>query len=74
MREDHERSVLGDGLVLSFITACRTSLVFSNGNTSFRWMFLSPPALHRSERRAGTYNVLHDKVPLEGVQTSSKGL
>lgn len=51
-----------------FVTACRTSFMFFDGNTSFRWTFVSPSALYRPGARTGEYKTILDEIPLKSVK------
>ncbi|KAF7553249.1 hypothetical protein G7Z17_g3757 [Cylindrodendrum hubeiense] len=62
---DYEQAVLKNDKALTFVTACRTSFMFFNGNTSFPWTFISPPALYRSGKRTGKYETIFDELPLK---------
>ncbi|GAB7349164.1 hypothetical protein MBLNU459_g8101t1 [Dothideomycetes sp. NU459] len=64
--DDYEDYVRNNDKALAFITGCRTSFMFFDGNTSFRWTFVSPSALYRPGKRTGHYEVLFDKLPLKG--------
>ena len=72
--EDYERYVRGNDMALAFVTACRTSFMFFDGNTSFRWTFVSPSALYRPGLRTGRYHVVFDELPLKGDASDSKNL
>ena len=52
----------------TFVTACRTSFMFFDGNTSFRWTYVSPSALYRPGKRTGKYEVIFDEIPLKPAQ------
>ena len=45
-------------------TAARATFSFYDGNQSFRWSFVSPPAQYRPGKRTGSYTVHFDEVPL----------
>ncbi|KAF2099880.1 NAD(P)-binding protein [Rhizodiscina lignyota] len=62
---DYEDAVLNGDPASDFITGARTSFMFFNGNTSFRWSFVSPSARYRPGKRTGTYEVIVDTLPLE---------
>jgi putative NADH-flavin reductase len=64
--EEYEAYVRGNDKALEFVTACRTSFMFFEGDTSFPWTFVSPPALYRPGRRTGEYEVKFDVLPLKG--------
>lgn len=62
----YEASVRNNDKALVFVTACRTSFMFFDGNTSFRWTFVSPSALYRPGKRTGEYKVWYDRLPVKG--------
>lgn len=64
--DDYEAYVAGNDRALEFVTACRTTFMFFDGNESFPWSFVSPPALYRSGKRTGEYEVKYDVLPLKG--------
>lgn len=64
--ESYEQSVINNDDALIFVTACRTSFMFFDGNTSFRWTFVSPSALYRPGKRTGQYQVWYDRLPVKG--------
>ncbi|KAK5054663.1 hypothetical protein LTR84_001555 [Exophiala bonariae] len=68
VRESHERRARENDHARPLITACRTSLMFFEGNTSFDWTFISPPAMYRSGRKMGKYQTTIDYIPLKGEQ------
>ena len=72
--DDYESYVRSNDKALQFITGCRTSFMFFDGNTSFRWTFISPSSLYRPGKRTGTYQVTVDVQPLKGDMTSSSEL
>lgn len=72
--DDYENYVQSNDAALQFITACRTSFMFFDGNTSFRWTFVSPSALYRPGRRTGYYTVMFDQLPLKGDMQDSTNL
>jgi putative NADH-flavin reductase len=45
-------------------TAARATFSFYEGQESFRWTFVSPPAQYRPGKRTGLYQVHFDEVPL----------
>ncbi|KPM40131.1 hypothetical protein AK830_g6425 [Neonectria ditissima] len=63
--EEYEQAVSNNDKALNFVTACRTSFMFFDGNTSFRWTFVSPPALYRPGKRTGNYKVVFDELPVK---------
>jgi len=64
--EEYELQARNNDRALEFITACRTSFMFFDGNTAFRWTFVSPSALYRPGKRTGTYETQFDYLPLKG--------
>jgi hypothetical protein len=71
---EYEISLAKNDRALTFVTACRTSLSFFDGNTAFRWTFVSPSALYRPGKRTGSYEVLFDELALKPVEGDEKGL
>ena len=71
VRESHEKRATENDHAKPLITACRTSLMFFEGNSSLEWTFVSPPAMYRSGRKTGTYETLTDYIPLRGDQNDS---
>lgn len=63
--KEYEQAVLRNDKALAFVTACRTTFMFFDGNTSFPWTFVSPPALYRSGKRTGSYETIFDEIPLK---------
>ncbi|OQV05100.1 hypothetical protein CLAIMM_09893 [Cladophialophora immunda] len=57
-----------------FVTACRTSFMFFDGNTSFDWTFVSPSALYRPGKRTGQCRVWFDRLPLKGDESDPTNL
>ncbi|KAK9329153.1 hypothetical protein V1520DRAFT_344193 [Lipomyces starkeyi] len=48
-----------------FVRACCTSYLFYDGNESFDWTFISPPAMYCPGKRTGEYDVhMQDSLPL----------
>ncbi|EXJ86780.1 hypothetical protein A1O3_03734 [Capronia epimyces CBS 606.96] len=72
--DEYEEYVRRNDKALVFITACRTSFMFFDGNTSFRWTFVSPSALYRPGRRTGNYGVRFDYLPLKGDEDDPTNL
>lgn len=58
----------------NFVLGARTSFMFFDSNTSFRWTFVSPPALFRPGKRTGKYEVVEDYLPLEGDPMDGRDL
>ncbi|KAK9475480.1 uncharacterized protein V1510DRAFT_409326 [Dipodascopsis tothii] len=50
-----EYEVMAAGFDHDFIRACRTSFMFFEGNRSFDWTFISPPAMYCPGKRTGSY-------------------
>ncbi|KAJ3538858.1 hypothetical protein NM208_g5728 [Fusarium decemcellulare] len=69
--ENHEREIIKNDRALNFITACRTSYMFFEGNTSFKWTFVSPPPMYRSGTRTGTYQLSFDELPLKASKNTT---
>ncbi|CAK7207778.1 hypothetical protein SEUCBS139899_010591 [Sporothrix eucalyptigena] len=65
--DEYEQKVLNNDNAKTFVTACRTSFMFFDGNTSFRWTYISPSALYRPGKRTGTYKTIFDEIPLKPV-------
>ncbi|KAF2815574.1 uncharacterized protein BDZ99DRAFT_435993 [Mytilinidion resinicola] len=63
----YEEKARSNDSALVFVTACRTSFMFFDGNTSFRWTYISPPALYRPGPRSGRYEVIFDEIPLKSA-------
>ncbi len=72
--EDYENYVRNNDRALAFITGCRASFMFFDGNTSFRWTFVSPSALYRPGSRTGQYRVRFDELPLKGDENDPTNL
>ncbi|UPK95104.1 hypothetical protein LCI18_006039 [Fusarium solani-melongenae] len=63
--EDYETAAMNNDHALEFVTAGRTSYMFFDGNTSFKWTYVSPPALYRSGKRTGAYETIIDELPVK---------
>ncbi|KAF2228299.1 hypothetical protein BDZ85DRAFT_278152 [Elsinoe ampelina] len=74
VRESNEQKTLKNDHAKPLITACRTSYLFFEGNTNFRWTSLSPPWSYRLGAKTGKYNTLIDTMPLRGDQQSAANL
>lgn len=72
--DDYERYFKRNDRALEFITGCRTSFMFFDGNSSFRWSFVSPPALYRPGKRTGFYETRFDELPLKGDEKDPTNL
>ncbi|CAO2656513.1 Nn.00g053160.m01.CDS01 [Neocucurbitaria sp. VM-36] len=57
-----------------FIKAGRTAYMFFDGNTSFRWSFVSPSALYRPGKRTGSYQLSVDDMVLTGEQKKGQSV
>ncbi|KAK0251300.1 hypothetical protein B0A54_13217 [Friedmanniomyces endolithicus] len=53
--------------------AARATYMFFDGNTTFPWSFVSPPAKYIPGPRTGKYEVHIDRVPLAPVSERTKG-
>lgn len=71
---EYESYVRSNDKALEFITACRTSFMFFDGNTAFSWTFVSPPALYRPGRRTGVYHIRFDTLPVKGDEKDPENL
>jgi putative NADH-flavin reductase len=65
---EYEASIKKKDQATDFIKAGRTAFMFFDGNTSFKWSFVSPSALYRPGTRTGKYEVSVDDMILEGEQ------
>ncbi|KAL2839394.1 hypothetical protein BJY01DRAFT_237105 [Aspergillus pseudoustus] len=65
----YEDSIRNNDRASDYIKAGRAALLFFEGNTSFRWTFVSPSPLYRPGRRTGSYEITIDHVPLKGEQS-----
>ncbi|TVY58377.1 hypothetical protein LCER1_G000855 [Lachnellula cervina] len=72
--KEYEGYVRSNDKALVFITACRTSFMFFDGNTAFPWTFVSPPALYRPGRRTGAYDIQFDVLPVKGDAKDPRNL
>jgi putative NADH-flavin reductase len=64
--QDYEKQTKAKDRAADFIKAGRTAYLFFDGNTSFRWSFVSPSALYRPGKRTGRYEVSVDEMVLSG--------
>ncbi|KAF2850844.1 NAD(P)-binding protein [Plenodomus tracheiphilus IPT5] len=62
---EYEAAFTKNDRALTFVTACRTSFMFFDGNTAFRWTYVSPSALYRPGKRTGFYEILFDELALK---------
>ena len=65
---EYEAGIRRKDQATDFIKAGRTAFMFFDGNTSFKWSFVSPSALYRPGRRTGEYKVSVDDMVLIGDQ------
>lgn len=65
---EYEAGINKKDKATDFIKAGRTAFMFFDGNTSFKWSFVSPSALYRPGKRTGKYVVKVDEMELEGEQ------
>ena len=70
--DEYEESVMNNDKALEFVTAGRTSYMFFDGNTSFKWTYVSPPALYRSGKRTGAYSNVIDEIPVKPAPEGTK--
>lgn len=65
---EYEAGIKKKDRATDFIKAGRTAYMFFDGNTSFKWSFVSPSALYRPGKRTGKYEISIDDMVLEGEQ------
>nr|XP_036576998.1 nad-dependent epimerase dehydratase [Colletotrichum truncatum]KAF6783852.1 nad-dependent epimerase dehydratase [Colletotrichum truncatum] len=58
---------------VDFITGARATYMFFDGNTSFKWTYISPPPLYRPGTRTGLYEVVLDRMPLQLEENGEGG-
>lgn len=63
---EYEAGIKQKDRATDFIKAGRTAYMFFDGNTSFKWSFVSPSALYRPGKRTGKYEVTVDDMSLVG--------
>lgn len=63
--EKYEAAVLRGDPAADFVYGARAVFMFFDGNTSFRWTFVSPSALYRPGKRTGKYEIAIDELPLK---------
>src|SRR5579862_2756926 len=71
---DYEKKVMAQDDSLTFVRAGRTTFMFFDGNTSFKWSYASPPPMYRPGRRTGEYRVVQDVLPLDPPDTDPSDL
>ncbi|KAJ5556350.1 hypothetical protein N7494_000265 [Penicillium frequentans] len=74
MIQTYEESIRENDQASDYIKAGRATLLFFEGNTSFRWTFVSPSPLYRPGPRTGSYEITIDYVPLKGVRSKENML
>lgn len=73
IRETEDPILTSENWIPDLPIAARASFLMYEGNTSFRWSFVSPPSKYRPGTRTGRYEVVKDIVPLspESSKTAS---
>ncbi|KAH3945658.1 hypothetical protein HBH70_122480 [Parastagonospora nodorum] len=71
---EYEKQIREKDQASDFIKAGRTAFMMFDGNTSFRWGFVSPSALYRPGKRTGQYKISVDDMVLEGEQQVGKDI
>lgn len=71
---DYEKKVMAADDSLTFVRAGRTTFMFFDGNTSFKWSYASPPPMYRPGKRTGEYKIVQDKLPLNPEGSDSEDL
>jgi putative NADH-flavin reductase len=71
---DYEAGIKKKDQATDFIKAGRAAFMMFDGNTSFRWSFVSPSALYRPGKRTGEYKVSVDDMILEGEQKEGENI
>jgi len=71
---DYEKKVMAQDDSLTFVRAGRTTFMFFDGNTSFKWSYASPPPMYRPGKRTGEYRVVKDVLPLDPPGPDSRNL
>jgi putative NADH-flavin reductase len=71
---DYEGGIKKKDRATDFIKAGRCSFMFFDGNTSFKWSFVSPSALYRPGVRTGKYEISVDDMVLEGEQKAGESV
>lgn len=66
--EEYEAGIKAKDKAADFIKAGRTAYMFFDGNTSFKWSFVSPSALYRPGVKTGKYEISIDDAVLVGEQ------
>lgn len=71
---EYEAGIQKKDRAADFIKAGRTAYMFFDGNTSFKWSFVSPSALYRPGKRTGKYEVSVDDMVLVGEQKDGESI
>jgi len=72
--DEFEAQIKAKDKAADFIKAGRTSFMFFDEKTSFRWSFVSPSALYRPGKRTGKYEISVDDMVLEGEQKDGESI
>lgn len=59
------------GPVVSFHTGGRATATFFDGNTSFKWTYMSTPPLYRPGKRTNSYEGSFDVLPLKSSKRTA---
>jgi putative NADH-flavin reductase len=71
---DYEASIKPNDQAIALIKAARSAYMFFEGNTSFKWSFVSPSALYRPGKRTGEYEISVNDMVLVGEQKEGEGI
>lgn len=71
---DFEAGTTKKDPAIDFIKAGRMAFMFFDGNTSFKWSFVSPSALYRPGKRTGEYKISIDDMVLIGGQKEGRNI
>lgn len=63
-----------NGPIVEFHRGGRLTAMFFHGNTSFKWTFMSTPALYRPGKCTGSYEVCFDFMPLKPAKGHESGI
>lgn len=72
--QEYEQQTKAGDKAADFIKAGRTAYLFFDGNTSFRWSFVSPSALYRPGKRTGKYEISVDDMVLVGERKEGESV
>jgi putative NADH-flavin reductase len=64
IKENEDRVIHGDNWIPDLPVAARAAFMMFDGNTSFKWSFVSPPAMFVAGPKTGKYGVWVDEVPM----------